>query len=104
MGAGGAERSLLVLGPLVTFSLPLVAMVAFWWDRWPGTRLRPSWSGWADTVLIAAGAVVLTALGQIAVGRLDLRAIFAPSPGTGHVPTFPATMPLAAAASSPCSS
>jgi hypothetical protein len=98
IGAGGAERSLLVLGPLVTFSLPLVAMVAFWWDDWPGTRLRSGWSGWADTVLIAVGAIALTALGQVAVDRLDVRAIFDPSPGTGHVPTFPATMPLAAAA------
>jgi hypothetical protein len=98
LGAGGAEGSVLVLGPLVTFSLPLVAMVAFWWEDWPGTTQRPSWSGWSDTVLIAAGAVVLTGLGQVAVGHLDLRGIFAPSPGAGHVPTFPATMPLAAAA------
>jgi hypothetical protein len=98
LGAGGAEASLLVLGPLVTFSLPLVAMVAFWWEDWPGTTLRPAWSGWADTMLIAAGAVVLTGLGQVVVGRLDVRAIFAASPGAGHVPTFPATMPLAAAA------
>ena len=98
VGAGGAEGSVLVLGPLVTFSLPLVAMVAFWWDDWPGTLLRPSWSGWADTVLIAVGAVVFTGLGQIVVGHLDPRAIFAASPGAGHVPTFPATMPLAAAA------
>jgi hypothetical protein len=98
LGAGGAEGSVLVLGPLVTFSLPLVAVVAFWWEEWPGTALRPSWSGWADTVFIAAGAVVLTGLGQVAVGHLDLRGIFAPSPGAGHVPTFPATMPLAAAA------
>ena len=98
IGAGGAEGSLLVLGPLVTFSLPLVAMVAFWWEDWPGTTLRPSWSGWADTVLIAAGAIVLTGLGQMVVDRLDLRAMFAPSPGAGHLPTFPATMPLAAAA------
>ena len=98
LGAGGAEGSVLVLGPLVTFSLPLVAMVAFWWEDWPGTTLHPAWSGWADTVLIAAGAVVLTGLGQLVVGHLDPRGIFAPSPGAGHVPTFPATMPLAAAA------
>jgi hypothetical protein len=98
LGAGGAEGSVLVLGPLVTFSLPLLAMVAFWWEDWPGTTLRPAWSGWADTVLIAAGAVVLTGVGQVVVGHLDLRGIFHPSPGPGHVPTFPATMPLAAAA------
>ena len=70
VGAGGAEGSVLVLGPLVTYSLPLVAMVAFWWEDWPGTRLRPSWSGWADTALIAVGAVVLTGIGQVVVGRV----------------------------------
>jgi hypothetical protein len=98
LGAGGAEGSVLVLGPLVTFSLPLLAMVAFWWEDWPGTTLRPAWSGWVDTVLIAAGAVVLTGLGQVVVGHLDPRGIFVPSPGAGHLPTFPATMPLAATA------
>jgi hypothetical protein len=92
--AGGADGSVLVLGPLVTYGLPLVAMVAFWWEDWPGTRLRPSWSGWADTVLIAAGAVALTALGQIVVSGLDVRALFEPNPGPGHEPTFPALMPL----------
>ena len=70
-------------------------MIAFWWEDWPGTRLRSSWSGWADTVLIAAGAIVLTGAGQTLAGRLDPGALFDPSPGPGHVPTFPATMPLA---------
>jgi len=59
VGAGGAERSLTTLGQPVTCALPLIAMVAFWWENWPGTRLRPSWSGWADTLLIAVGAVVI---------------------------------------------
>jgi hypothetical protein len=94
----GADGSVLVLGPLVTYSLPLVAMVAFWWEDWPGTRLRPSWSGWVDTALIAAGAVVLTGIGQVVAGGLDPAALFDPSPGPDHVPTFPATMPLAGAA------
>lgn len=97
-GAGGAEGSVLVLGPLITYSLPLVAMVAFWWEDWPGRRLPSSWSGWVNTLLIAVGAVVLTGVGQIVVAKLDLRAMFDPSPGPGHVPTFPATVPLAAAA------
>src|SRR5262249_7571621 len=39
IGAGG-EGSTVILGPFVTYSLPLVAMVAFWWEDWPGTRLR----------------------------------------------------------------
>ncbi len=73
-------------------------MVAFWWEDWPGTRLRPSWSGWADTALIAAGAVALTGVGQALAGRLDPAALFDPSPGPGHVPTFPVTLPLAGAA------
>jgi hypothetical protein len=97
-GAGGAEPSLLVLGPLVTFGLPVIAMVAFWWDDWPGTRLQPSWSGWADTVLIAVAAIVLAGLGQSIAGELDARGIFDPTPGPGHAPTFPATLSLAGAA------
>ena len=94
IGLGG-DGSTRVLAPLVTFSLPLVVMIAFWWEDWPGTRLRSSWAGWADTVLIAVGAIVLTGAGQILAGRLDPGALFDPSPGPGHVPTFPATMPLA---------
>src|SRR5436189_50092 len=39
-GAGGLEPSLRVLGPLSTFGLPVVAMIAFWWEDWPGTRLK----------------------------------------------------------------
>lgn len=97
-GAGGAEGSTVVLGPIIAYGLPLVAMVAFWWEDWPGTRLRASWSGWADTVLIVVGAVLLTGLGQALAGGLDARGIFDPSPGPGHVPTFPATLPLAGAA------
>jgi hypothetical protein len=94
LGAGG-EGSILVLAPLVAYSLPLVVTVAFWWEDWPGTRLRAGWAGWADTALIAVGAVVLTAAGQALAGHLDLLGLFDPSPGPGHVPTFPATMPLA---------
>jgi hypothetical protein len=97
VGAGG-EGSTLVIGPLVTHSLPLVAMVAFWWRNWPGTLLRPALSGWADTALIIVGAVVLTGVGQISSGGLDLPGLFVPLPGPGHVPTFPATLPVAGAA------
>jgi hypothetical protein len=98
VGADGADGSVAILGPLVAYSLPLVAMVAFWWEDWPGTRLGSSWSGWEDTALIGIGAIVLTGIGQILAGGLDLRGMFDPSPGPGHVPTFPATLPLAGAA------
>jgi hypothetical protein len=98
VAAGAEEPSLLVLGPLSTFALPVVAMIAFWWEDWPGSRLRPGWSGLADTLLVVVAALVLTMAGQLVVGRLDLQGIFDPTPGPGHSPTFPATMPLAAAA------
>jgi hypothetical protein len=94
VGGGGPETSLLVLGPIVAAALPLIAVVAFWWEDWPGTRLRPSWSGWADTALIAVGAVVATAASQAIAGGLDAGALFSPG---GRVPTFPATLPLAGA-------
>jgi hypothetical protein len=97
-GAGGLEPSLRVLGPLSTFGLPIVAMIGFLWEDWPGTRLRPGWSGLLDTVLIVVGAVVFTFAGQLVVyGRIDLRGVFDPTPGATHAPTFPATLPLAAA-------
>lgn len=83
-----------ILAPIITYSLPLVVMVAFWWADWPGTRFRASKAGWIDTALIAAGAIVLTGIGQTLAGHLDPIALFDPSPGPGHVPTFPATMPL----------
>jgi hypothetical protein len=96
-GAGGLEPSLRVLGPLSTFGLPVVAMIAFWWEDWPGTQLKPPLSGLLDTILVIVGAVLLTLLGQLVVGHLDLRGIFDPTPGLGHSATFPATMPLAGA-------
>ena len=89
---------MLVLGPLITSALPFVAMVAFWWEDWPGTRLRAGVSGWADTAVIAVGAIVLTGLAQVLAGGLDVSGLFEAAPGPGHVPTFPATLPVAGTA------
>jgi hypothetical protein len=50
-----------------------------------------------DTILIVIGAVLLTLLGQLVVGHLDLRGVFSPTPAPGRSQTFPATMPLAGA-------
>ena len=97
-GAGGPEPSLVVLAPIVTFALPVVAMIGFSWNDWPGARLRPGWSGMTDTVLIVLAAIPLTLLGQLVVGHVDLHGVFDPTPGPGHVPTFPATMVLGGAA------
>jgi hypothetical protein len=94
----GAQGSTVVLGPLAVFALAPTAMIAFWWENWPGTRLRASWSGWVDTLLIAVIAVALTIAGQLLVGSFDLRGIFSVNPGPGHSPVFPITLPLAGAA------
>ncbi|MCW2909176.1 MAG: hypothetical protein JWL68_3965 [Actinomycetia bacterium] len=98
LGTGSTTTSLLILGPISTFALPAVAMVAFWWNDWPGSRLTTPWTGLIDTVLVAAAAVVLTIAGQAIIERSDVRAVFEANPGPGIPATFPATLPLAGAA------
>jgi hypothetical protein len=97
VGWGGPERSLLVLGPISTFALPVIAMIAFWWEDWPGTIVRPSLTGHVDTLLAVAGGIGLTIAGQAVVAHADLRGVFDPTAGAGQAPTFPGTMPLAGA-------
>ena len=96
-GLGSLERSLVVLGPISTFALPVIAMIAFWWEGWPGARLRPPLSGLSNTLLVAAGGVALTLAGQAVVAQVDLRGVFDPAAAPADAPTFPATMPLAGA-------
>jgi hypothetical protein len=98
VGTGSTESSLLILGPISTFALPAVAMVAFWWNDWPGSSLTTPWTGLIDTVLVVAAAVVLTIAGQAVVERSDLRGVFEASPGPAVPATFPATLALAGAA------
>lgn len=95
--AGGAATSLLVLGPIATFALPAVAVVALWWKDWPGTRLRTPWTGVVNTVLVVVAGVALAIAGQAIAERPDLRAVFLAAPGPGVPTTFPATMALAGA-------
>jgi hypothetical protein len=98
LGAGRTETSLLVLGPMSSFALPSVAMIAFWWNDWPGSRLTTPWTGLTDTILVVAAAVVLTIAGQAIVERSDLAGVFEANPGPGVPATFPATLALAGAA------
>src|ERR1044072_3678080 len=93
IGAGGAHDSLVVLGPLITFALPIMAMVAFWWEDWPGTRFARPWSGLSDTALIVVGGLVLAVVGQLVVNGPDLIGLFAPS--AAHPGLYPAAIPLA---------
>jgi hypothetical protein len=96
-GLGTPERSLLVLAPISTFALPVIVMIAFWWNDWPGTAMRAPLVGITDTLLVVAGGVLLTIGAQALVGHLDLRGVFDPNVPLVHVPTFPATMVLGGA-------
>jgi hypothetical protein len=98
LATGSTQTSLLILGPLATFALPAVAMVAFWWNDWPGSRLDKPWTGLIDTALVVVAAIVLTIAGQAVVERSDLRGVFEASPDPGVATTFPATLALAGAA------
>jgi hypothetical protein len=97
VGLGSLERSLLVLGPLTTYALPVIAMIAFWWEDWPGTRMRTALSGLANTILAVIGGVVATFAGQAVVAHADVRGVFDPAAAAPDAPTFPSAMPLAAA-------
>lgn len=96
-GTGDVESSLQIFGPLATFALPPIAMIAFWWNDWPGTRLRAPWSGLIDTLLVVVLAVVLTMAGEAIVERFDVSGVFRARPGPGHPTTFTATLPLGGA-------
>jgi hypothetical protein len=97
LGTGSTVTGLLILGPISTFALAGVAMIAFWWNDWPGSRLSVPWTGLVDTVLVAGVGLILTIAGQAVVERPDIRAVFEATPGPATPTTFPATMALAGA-------
>lgn len=97
LGLGNTATSLLVLGPMTVFAVSGVAMIGFWWNDWPGSRLNKPWTGLADTALIVVGGVVLTIAGEAIIERPDIRGVFLATPGNGAPTTFPATLALAGA-------
>jgi len=97
LGTGSTATGLLVIGPIATFALSGVGMIAFWWNDWPGSRLSAPWTGLIDTVLAVAFALVLTIAGEAVVERPDIGAAFHATRGQTGPTTFPATMALAGA-------
>jgi hypothetical protein len=47
-----------------------------------------------DTLLIAAAGIALAVAGQRVIGHVDPAGIFDPTPGPGHSPLYPASLPL----------
>jgi hypothetical protein len=93
----GAEHSLLVLGPITTYGLPVLAMVALWWGVRPGSRRGRALGGVVNTVIVAAGALVLTVVGLAITGNASMAQVFGTAgPTDPSVPTFPFAIPLAA--------
>ena len=105
LGTGSTATWLLILGPISTFALAAVAMIAFWWNDWPGSRLTTPWTGLIDTVLVAAIGVALTIAG--AGGRRAPRyraRVFEAAPVPRPPATFPATSRWPGPPSPSCSS
>lgn len=94
---GGAEATFHVLGVLVVFALPVASVIALWWEDWPGSELRPQWSGAVDTLVVAGGGVVLALVAQMALQHPDPVVLFLPEVPAGHVAAAPALVPLGVA-------
>ncbi len=44
LGTGGIATGLLIVGPMSAFAPAGAAVVAFWWNDWPASRLRTPWT------------------------------------------------------------
>ncbi len=94
---GGAFHNLALYGPITTFSLPLLAVIALWWGGWPGSTPSRFVGGLINTVVLVVGALLLTLLGQAVVGNPDFTQVLGTAEATAPtLPTFPFTLPLAA--------
>ena len=96
LGTGSTATALLILGPISTFALPAVAMIAFWWNDWPGSRLSVPWTGLIDTAADhrRRDRTHHRRPGHRGAARRP-RGLRDRDPGPA---TFPATLPLAGAA------
>ncbi len=94
------QTSLVVLGPISTFALPALVVSAIWWGGWPFSRFGRAVSGLAHTIMIAAAGVILTGLGLLILGHLNMHGMFAANAAQqnskGILTTFPFTVPIAA--------
>ena len=94
------QTSLVVLGPISTFALPVLVVSAVWWAGWPFAKFGRAVSGLSHTIMIAVLGVILTGLGLLIAGHFSLHGIFSANASElnskGVLTTFPFTVPLAA--------
>jgi hypothetical protein len=96
-------HSVQILGPVTTFSLPVLIASALWWKGGPIRTSSRVAGGVINTAVIVGGALVLVALAQLITGRADLGNLLSTTPAAtaGHAagrppyPSYPWTLPLA---------
>lgn len=97
--APGPQGVLERVGPYALFCLPVLTVVALWWDGWPLARRGAAVAGAAGTALILGVGLLATVVGQALVGDADTSHLFGNStetpPPLAHMTTFPWTVPLA---------
>ncbi|QZY50715.1 hypothetical protein [Leucobacter tenebrionis] len=70
----------------ITFGLPVLIIATLWWNGWPFTALGRSAGGWARFAFLVISTLVLTAVGQLATGALDVAGIFGVAGSYGIFP------------------
>jgi hypothetical protein len=98
MWVPGAQRMLDVAAPWSTYSLPLLAMVALWWNCWPAARWPRPLAGAALTGSVVGVGLLLCLAGQAVIGTSAPSRLLGTSdePALGHLVSFPFAEPLAA--------
>jgi hypothetical protein len=94
---GRPQTALQVSIPLATFALPLLVVMALWWERWPTSHMSRPLGALLNTLLVAGGTFVLAVAGQAIVGKVDLNGMFSQSTELtgGRLLGFPFIFPLA---------
>jgi hypothetical protein len=98
--AGGVlltpQGSLLVIGPITIFAIPVLGALADFAMPQVGERRNTWLVGGVMIAIIAVGGVALTVLAQAVVGPIDLVGVFSPDPQTAasHFTAFPFVIPL----------
>ena len=93
------QGTLLVIGPISLFAMPIVASLADFAVPLLVSHKRRWLVAGLLLAVIVLGAIVLALLAQAVVGHSDLMGVFSPNPSTAasHLTTFPFTIPLGGA-------